>query len=70
MVNFTNINKRNNDIGNSYPGVGQAHKCGRVKAVNGIQTLSWILSMATYSTSTCTYHHYSMIILTPVYSYK
>ena len=40
MVNFTNINKRNNDIGNSYPGVEQAQQCGRVKAVNGIQTLS------------------------------
>ena len=68
MVNFTNINKRNNDIGNSYPGVGQTQQCGSVKAVNGIQTLSLIWSMATYSTST--YHHYSMIILTPVYSYK
>ena len=29
------------DIGNPGPGLGQAHKCGRVKPVNGIPTPSW-----------------------------
>jgi hypothetical protein len=27
------------DVGNPGPGLGQAHKCGRVKSVNGIPTL-------------------------------
>ena len=29
------------DIGNPGPGLGQAHKCGRAKPVNGIPTPSW-----------------------------
>jgi hypothetical protein len=28
------------DIGNPDPSLGQAHKCGRVKLINGIPTLS------------------------------
>jgi hypothetical protein len=30
-------------IGNPGPGLGQAHKCGRVKQVNGILTSSWLI---------------------------
>jgi hypothetical protein len=37
-LNSLNI-KKTYDVGNSCPGLGQAHKCGGVKPVNEIPTL-------------------------------
>ena len=55
VISSTNINEINNkhlnslntkktmtyDVGNPNPDLGQAQRCGRVKPVNGIPTLSF-----------------------------
>jgi len=39
MINIPPISTY--DVGNPGPGLGKAHKCGRVKPVNEIPTLSF-----------------------------
>ena len=40
VINFTNINKLNNHVGNPVPGLREAQQCGGVKPVNGMPIFS------------------------------
>jgi len=43
------------DVRNPGPGFGQAQKCGRIKSVTGIPTLSLLIIVSPMAIDTCIY---------------